>query len=56
LSEFAAASDAPDLSAEDLERVAELYERNFGVEEEPMAYKGTMTRPTDSAASVTPSQ
>jgi aryl-alcohol dehydrogenase-like predicted oxidoreductase len=56
LSEFAAASDAPDLSAEDMERIAELYERNFGVEEEPMAYKGTMTRPTDSAASVTPSQ
>jgi aryl-alcohol dehydrogenase-like predicted oxidoreductase len=56
LSEFAAASDAPDLSAEDMERIAELYERNFGVEEEPMAYKGTMTRPADSAASVTPSQ
>jgi aryl-alcohol dehydrogenase-like predicted oxidoreductase len=56
LSEFAAASDAPDLPAEDLERVAELYERNFGVEEEPMAYKGTMTRPADSAASAIPSQ
>ena len=56
LSEFAAASDAPDLSAEDLERVAELYERNFGVDEEPMAYKGTMTRPADSAASAIPSQ
>jgi aryl-alcohol dehydrogenase-like predicted oxidoreductase len=56
LTEFAAASDAPDLSAEDMNRIAELYERNFGVEEEPMAYKGTMTRPTDSAASVTPSQ
>jgi aryl-alcohol dehydrogenase-like predicted oxidoreductase len=56
LSEFAAASDAPDLPAEDLERVAELYERNFGVEEEPMAYKGTMTRPADSGASAIPSQ
>jgi aryl-alcohol dehydrogenase-like predicted oxidoreductase len=56
LSEFAAASDAPDLPAEDLERVAELYARNFGVEEEPMAYKGTMTRPADSAASAIPSQ
>ena len=56
LSEFAAASDAPDLSAEDLERVAELYERNFGVDEEPMAYKGTMTRPADSAAPAIPSQ
>jgi aryl-alcohol dehydrogenase-like predicted oxidoreductase len=56
LSEFAAASDAPDLPAEDLERVAELYARNFGVEEEPMAYKGTMTRPADSAAPAIPSQ
>jgi aryl-alcohol dehydrogenase-like predicted oxidoreductase len=55
LAEFAAASDQPDLSAQELGRVAELYERNFGVEEEPMAYKGTMTRPADAAA-VTPSQ
>ncbi|HMA24026.1 MAG: aldo/keto reductase [Gemmatimonas sp.] len=56
LAEFAAASDKPELSAQDLQRVAELYERNFGVEEEPMAYKGTMTRPADSAATATPSQ
>jgi aryl-alcohol dehydrogenase-like predicted oxidoreductase len=32
LEEWAAASDAPDLTAEDLERVSELYERNFDVE------------------------
>ena len=32
LDEFAAASDLPDLTAEDLERVAELYAENFGVE------------------------
>jgi aryl-alcohol dehydrogenase-like predicted oxidoreductase len=32
LEEWAAASDAPDLTPEDLERVAELYERNFDVE------------------------
>jgi aryl-alcohol dehydrogenase-like predicted oxidoreductase len=32
LEEWAAASDAPDLTAEDLERIAELYERNFDVE------------------------
>ena len=31
LAEFAAAADVPDLSAEELARVAELYERNFGV-------------------------
>jgi aryl-alcohol dehydrogenase-like predicted oxidoreductase len=44
LAEFAAASDQPDLSSDDLERVAALYERNFGVEEDPMAFKGTMSR------------
>ena len=46
LREFAAASDMPDLSAAQMERVAELGERNFGVEEEPMSYKGTMDRVT----------
>ena len=44
LAEFAAASDRPDLSREQLDRVAELAAANFGVEEEPMAYKGTMVR------------
>jgi aryl-alcohol dehydrogenase-like predicted oxidoreductase len=56
LAEFAAASDKPDLSEHDLQRVAELYEQNFGVEEEPMAYKGTMTRSAADAAATTPSQ
>ena len=31
LAEFAGAADVPDLSAEELDRVAELYARNFGV-------------------------
>jgi aryl-alcohol dehydrogenase-like predicted oxidoreductase len=44
LAEFAAAADKRDLSAEEMQRVAELYEANFGVDEEPMAYKGTMVR------------
>ena len=44
LAEFAAASDAPELSESQLARVSELNERNFGVVEEPMNYKGTMTR------------
>jgi len=44
LAEFAAASDAGDLDAATLDRVAELAARNFGVVEEPMAYKGTMER------------
>jgi aryl-alcohol dehydrogenase-like predicted oxidoreductase len=44
LEEFAAASDRPDLSSAVLDRVAELAAENFGVVEEPMAYKGTMER------------
>jgi aryl-alcohol dehydrogenase-like predicted oxidoreductase len=44
LREFAEASDKPELSAGQMERVAELAERNFGVDEEPMSYKGTMDR------------
>ncbi|HEX5437674.1 MAG TPA: aldo/keto reductase [Gemmatimonadaceae bacterium] len=44
LREFAQASDQPDLPEEEMQRVAELAARNFGVTEEPMAYKGTMQR------------
>jgi aryl-alcohol dehydrogenase-like predicted oxidoreductase len=44
LKEFAEASDKPDLAAAEMRRVAELAETNFGVEEEPMNYKGTMER------------
>lgn len=52
LDEFAAASEKPDLSREQLDRVAALNEINFGVEEKPMTYKGTMTREAGSAAEV----
>ncbi|HEX6060244.1 MAG TPA: aldo/keto reductase [Gemmatimonadaceae bacterium] len=44
LEEFAAAADRPDLGGAQMSRIAELAERNFGVEEEPMQYKGTMER------------
>ncbi|HKU81860.1 MAG TPA: aldo/keto reductase [Candidatus Tumulicola sp.] len=44
LAEFAAASEAPPLSEEERARVAELYAANFGIEEEPMKFKGTMSR------------
>jgi aryl-alcohol dehydrogenase-like predicted oxidoreductase len=44
LAEFAASSDLADLSGEDLARIESLASTNFGVEEEPMAYKGTMQR------------
>lgn len=43
LREFAAALDAPDLSSEEMARLTELHKTNFGVEEEPGKYKGTMT-------------
>lgn len=45
LAEFAAAPDAPALTPDELARVKELYEANFGIDEPPMAFKGTMTRP-----------
>ena len=49
LAEFAEASDKPDLSDADLAHIAELWENNFGIDEPPMAFKGTMTRePADS--------
>ena len=50
LAEFAEASEKADLSQADLARITELYDNNFGVVEEPMSFKGTMTRePGDSA-------
>jgi aryl-alcohol dehydrogenase-like predicted oxidoreductase len=44
LEEFAAASELPDLTADDLQRIDELQRINFGVHEEHMRYKGTMVR------------
>jgi aryl-alcohol dehydrogenase-like predicted oxidoreductase len=44
LAEFAAASDVPPLTAEELTRVDELYRQNFGIDEAAMAFKGTMAR------------
>jgi aryl-alcohol dehydrogenase-like predicted oxidoreductase len=44
LREFAEASDLRDLTAEEMQRIASLNATNFGVTEEPMAYKGTMER------------
>jgi aryl-alcohol dehydrogenase-like predicted oxidoreductase len=44
LAEFSEASDKRDLTAQEMERIAELNARNFGVTEDPMNYKGTMTR------------
>jgi aryl-alcohol dehydrogenase-like predicted oxidoreductase len=44
LREFAAASESPALTRDELERVAELAANNFGIEGEVPNYKGTMTR------------
>lgn len=44
LAEFAATSDKPALTPAQMARVAALAATNFGVEEAPMAYKGTMHR------------
>ena len=49
LTEFADASDKRDLTDDEMRRVAELNQTNFGVEEPPMTYKGTMEREQRSA-------
>jgi aryl-alcohol dehydrogenase-like predicted oxidoreductase len=42
LIEFAKAPETPSLSGDDMERIAELYAENFGIEEDPPKFKGTM--------------
>lgn len=44
LIEFAKAPDLNPITKEELDRVAELYAKNYGVEEEHGKYKGTMER------------
>lgn len=46
LAEFAAASEVPALTADELARVDALYRTNFGIAEGPMAFKGTMSLET----------
>ena len=50
LVEFARASECPPLTAEDLDKIDNLYSENFGVEEEPPKFKGTMELPQETAA------
>lgn len=45
LIEFAKAPDTARLTAEEMDRVAELYADNFGVEREEAKFKGTMEEP-----------
>lgn len=49
LREFAAAPETPELTREELDRIQALYRNNFGIEEAPMNFKGTMTRKTAQA-------
>jgi aryl-alcohol dehydrogenase-like predicted oxidoreductase len=42
LVEFAAAPDCPDLTTDEMRKIDELYTANFGVQEDPPKFKGTM--------------
>jgi aryl-alcohol dehydrogenase-like predicted oxidoreductase len=42
LVEFAKAPDSPALTNDEMEKIAELHSENFGVEEDPPKFKGTM--------------
>jgi aryl-alcohol dehydrogenase-like predicted oxidoreductase len=44
LREFASTCETPPLTPDELDRIAELARVNFGVEESPGSFKGTMTR------------
>src|SRR5207248_900353 len=50
LIEFARAPDCPPLTQDDLAKIDNLYSENFGVEEEPPKFKGTMELPKETAA------
>jgi aryl-alcohol dehydrogenase-like predicted oxidoreductase len=50
LVEFAKAPDCPPLTADDLVKIDGIYADNFGVEEAPPKFKGTMELPKETAA------
>ena len=50
LIEFAKAPEAPALTSEEMGRIAELYADNFGIEEDPPKFKGTMELAETAAA------
>jgi aryl-alcohol dehydrogenase-like predicted oxidoreductase len=52
LIEFAKAPECPPLTADDMHRIAELYDDNFGVEREEPKFKGTMELAEPAAAAV----
>src|SRR5437773_8469720 len=50
LVEFAKAPDCPPLTSDDLAKIDNLHSKNYGVEEEPPKFKGTMELPKETAA------
>jgi aryl-alcohol dehydrogenase-like predicted oxidoreductase len=50
LVEFAKAPDIPPLTSDDMAKIEELYSDNFGIEEEPPKFKGTMELSKETAA------
>ena len=50
LIEFAKAPECPPLTDDDMQKIAELYAENFGVEREEAKFKGTMELPETAAA------
>jgi aryl-alcohol dehydrogenase-like predicted oxidoreductase len=50
LVEFAKAPDTAPLTADDMAKIEVLYSDNFGIEEEPPKFKGTMELPKETAA------
>jgi aryl-alcohol dehydrogenase-like predicted oxidoreductase len=50
LVEFAKAPDTPPLTKDDMVKIEKLYAENFGIEEEPPKFKGTMELPKETAA------
>ena len=50
LVEFAKAPDTAPLTSDDMAKIEELYADNFGIEEEPPKFKGTMELPQETAA------
>ena len=50
LIEFAKAPECPPITSEEMEKIAELYAENFGVEREEPKFKGTMELPAPAEA------
>src|SRR5438046_7390694 len=50
LVEFAKAPECPSLTADDMAEIGGLYSKNFGIEEEPPKFKGTMELSKETAA------